>query len=232
MTDKLTTSNARYLKNPIRILYEDQEVAVFEKPSGLLVIPTNKNEQNTLVNIVNYQYARDQQFKFHPCHRLDKETSGAIIFAKGKKAQQVMMTLFKERAIQKKYVAIIHGHLKEKSGEIKKAVGHGSHSGYRKPVSTKPALTRFKVLKTMKSCSVVLVEPVTGRTNQIRIHFSQKGHPLVGDRKYSIAKNYDLKFRRTALHAHQLRWTSPFHHKQINVQSDLPKDMEVFLASH
>ncbi|MCA9405703.1 MAG: hypothetical protein KC684_04140, partial [Candidatus Omnitrophica bacterium] len=85
MTDKLTTSNARYLKNPIRILYEDQEVAVFEKPSGLLVIPTNKNEQNTLVNIVNYQYARDQQFKFHPCHRLDKETSGAIIFAKGKK---------------------------------------------------------------------------------------------------------------------------------------------------
>lgn len=218
---------------PIAVLYEDDHYVVFDKPPGLLVIPTPKNEQRTLVNIVNQQYSqRGQTCKLHPCHRIDKETSGAIIFAKGKGSQRLMMDLFRRRAVRKKYIAFVHGKLSKEHGEIRQPIQKAFHKRFGKDQAGTEAITCYKVLETKRQFSVLEVQPITGRTNQIRIHFSQAGHPLVGDRKYAFARDYSVKFRRTALHAASLKWTHPVFHRDVSVQSNLPKDMAEFMAQH
>lgn len=217
----------------INILYEDDHIIVFDKPTGLLVIPTPKSEQKTLVNIVNRQYASEADSpKLHPCHRIDRETSGAVIFAKGKKYQKLMMDLFKERAIEKKYIALIHGKLPAKQGQFRRPVKDIHQRKFKKRLPATPAITSYKVLKIRNDFSIVEVRPVTGRTNQIRIHFSQAKHPIVGDRKYAFARDYSLKFRRTALHAAELKWTHPVSRATIYVQSNLPKDMLEFINNN
>lgn len=217
----------------IDILYEDDHIVVFDKPSGLLVIPTPKSEQKTLVNIVNRQYAnKKDSAKLHPCHRIDRETSGAVIFAKGKKNQKLMMDLFRQRAVEKKYIALIHGKLPSKQGQFRRPVKDIHQRKFQKKLPATPAITSYKVLKIRNDFSIVEVRPMTGRTNQIRIHFSQVKHPIVGDRKYAFARDYQLKFRRTALHAAELKWTHPISHATIYVQSDLPKDMLDFINTN
>jgi len=230
---KSLPTKAHISRHPIEILHEDDHYIVFDKPMGLLVIPTSRNEQNTLVNIGNQQYASQKDSrKLHPCHRIDRETSGAIIFAKGKRCQQLMMDLFKKRVVTKKYIAFVHGALPAKTGEFRKPVKDAHQKKYGRSQPATPAITHYKVLEVKGQYSVVEVQPVTGRTNQIRIHFSQAGHPLLGDRKYAFARDYALKFRRTALHAASLAWEHPISREKICVQSDLPKDMEEFLTKN
>ena len=101
---------------------------------------------------------------------------------------------------------------------------------FRRGAPAKPSVTRYKVLDERKSFSVVEVTPVTGRTNQIRIQFAEIGHPLLGERKYARGKDYELRFRRVALHAQTLEWEHPVTHKKINVTAKLHQDMEEFIA--
>ena len=230
---RLMSTNAKKIRskgNPIPVLYEDDAYIVFDKPSGLLVIPSPKKEQRTLVSIVNEQFSSVQLVgKLHPCHRLDKDTSGVIIFAKGKKNQQRMMEQFKYKRVKKKYLALVFGTLKNENGAIKGLVENLERKQFRGRSQAKYAETFYKVLEVRKYYSVVQVEPSTGRTNQIRIHFSGSGHPLVGDRKYSVTRRYPLKFKRTALHASSIQWQVS-NDRKIKVISNLSKDMEVFIA--
>ncbi len=223
----------KFLSRIIDILYEDEQFVVFNKPAGLLVIPTPYGEDNTLVNIVNKQFeAHGKDFKLHPCHRLDRDTSGVIIFAKGKHNQQVMMDLFGRKELKKHYTAFVQGRLPRATGEFRSVIKDFDQQKHRNFESKQIAITRYRVLETRKTFSVLDVEPVTGKTNQIRIHFSDAGYPLVGDRKYSVVKNFPLKFKRTALHAQSIEWDHPVTHKQIKITAELPKDMEVFLAAN
>ncbi|MDP8265044.1 MAG: RNA pseudouridine synthase [Candidatus Aceula lacicola] len=217
---------------PIAILYEDDQYVVFDKPAGLLVIPTPKKEQRTLVNIVNWQKADEKTSKLYPCHRLDRDTSGVIIFAWGKSNQKCMMDAFKSRQVGKKYAAIVQGVLKKKSGQIKSVIKDFDAQKYRSRVKGRFAETDYRVLDQGRDFSFLEVFPKTGRTNQIRIHLSQMGHPLVGERKYAFAKDYLLKFRRIALHAYTLECQNPMTKKMIKVTAPLPEDMEKFLSNH
>jgi len=220
------------LEKPINVLFEDSAVIVFDKPSGLVVIPTPNIKSNTLVNIVNYQFRTNtDSVKLHPCHRLDIETSGAIIFAKGKNNQKIMMELFKERAVKKKYIAIVHGRMAQKQGELKSSIKSLDESKFGRKTCAKFSITKFKVLETKPFYSLVEVEPVTGRTNQIRIQFAEIGHPLLGERKYTFAKNYKLRFKRVALHASEIEWGG-LKGERIKVVSNLPKDMKTFLDNN
>jgi len=213
----------------IDVLYEDESCVAFNKPAGLLVVPTPKQEKDTLVDIVNRQQrAIGSDPKLFPCHRLDRDTSGVILFAKGKKNQQVFMQQFKEGRVKKKYIAIVHGKLKQRAGEIKGFIRDWDQLKYQRHAPAKWALTRYKVLDVHKRFSVLEVIPLTGRTNQIRIHFSQIGHPLVGERKYAVAHDFTVKFRRTALHALELAWYHPLSKQLIRVQAPWPKDMKEF----
>lgn len=203
------------------IIYEDDSILVVDKPSGMLVIPTPKNETRTLTGLLNRELdGRGIQANAYPCHRIDRETSGIILYAKGKKAQQLMMEKFRRREIKKTYIAFAHGRLKRTSGSIDAPIEH------------KRSVTKYKVLEQRRGFSIVEVEPLTGRTNQIRIHFKALGHPLVGERKFAFAKDYELKFRRSALHSYRIEFVHPLTDKPLIFTSPLPDDMEKFLAAN
>ncbi len=217
----------------IKVLYEDEHFIVFDKSPGLLVVPSPKNEKNTLQTIVNQQISSsDPSARLFPCHRLDRDTSGVILFARGKENQDLMMEEFKHRRVHKTYIAFVQGKLRNPAGEIKSMIRDFEQVKYQKHSSSKLAITRYKVLTVRRQYSVVEVNPITGRTNQIRIHFSQIGHPLLGERKYAFGKDSPLKFRRTALHALSLKWRHPIYKKEIQIQSPLPEDMERFRSQN
>ena len=143
-----------------------------------------------------------------------------------------MMDVFKSKGISKHYIAFVHGKLRDKKGEISTPIRPAGRRGYYRKVSSKEALTIYKVLETHRDFSIINVQIVTGRTNQIRLHFKSIGHPLVGDRKYSFARDYKLKFRRTALHASKVSFMHPVTKKQIRLSLKLPKDMEEFIGKY
>ncbi|MBF0385657.1 MAG: RluA family pseudouridine synthase [Candidatus Omnitrophica bacterium] len=228
MREELPLNNSPSRKQ-IPILYEDEQVVIFNKPSGMLVIPAPNENYKTLVDIVNKCYRQDDAACLHPCHRLDRDTSGAIIFAKGKVNQQLVMNMFARKLISKRYLAFVQGWLKSPKGDIRLPVQSLDRKKFRKHSKPVHAITKYKVLEKRKNFSIIEVEPVTGRSNQIRIHFSLIGNPLVGDRKYSFARDYSLKFKRTALHSLEVNFKNPVTGKIIEVRCELPKDMEDFL---
>jgi len=221
----------RFLKKPIKILYEDSFYVIFDKPAGVVVIPTPKESEKTLVNIVNHQYAgKDNAGRLHPCHRLDRDTSGAIIFARGKKNQQRVMDEFRKSQVKKEYIAFVQGVPRKQGGEIKSAITHLDRRNQK--VKPKLAITHYEVVRTYKEFSIVKINLVTGRTNQIRIHFKDIGHPLVGERKYAFPRDYSVKFKRTALHAHKILFNHPVFKRIVRAESPMPKDMKEFLEKY
>lgn len=194
----------------IPVVYEDEWLLVVDKPSGLLTIPTPKKETRTLTSILN----------FYPCHRLDRETSGLIIYAKFKSAQKKMMEEFKQKRVKKEYIAFVRGSPKQASGSI------------HYPIEGQEALTRYEVIEKRKNFVIVKVEPLTGRTNQIRIHFKQIGHPILGETKYAFRRDFLVKAKRLCLHASNLSFTHPMTGAYINLQVPLAADLVHFLEDH
>ena len=192
----------------IPIVFEDEWLLVADKPSGLLTVPTPKNETRTLTSILN----------LYPCHRLDRETSGLIIYAKSKATQQKIMDEFRQRKVKKTYTALLRGIPYNHQGEIKNKIEGLS------------AETRYKIIGKGKEFSIVEVKPLTGRTNQIRIHFKQIGHPLLGETKYAFRRDFKIKAKRLMLHAARLEFTHPVTGKQLVLTSELPKDFKDFLS--
>jgi len=206
-------------------LFEDGDCVVFDKPPGLLVVPTPRGESRTLVALAKRQFP---QMNLHPAHRLDRDTSGVILFAKGKNNQHKLMALFKERRVRKDYIAFVHGRIHPAKGDIRVPV----KDRYKPSAPAVGALTRYCVVDYHNDFTVVDVQPVTGRTNQIRIHFAEIGHPLVGEDQYAFRKDFVLRFRRTALHAARLEWPSLSTGKTQAVASSLPGDMAEFLEKN
>jgi len=194
----------------VPVIYEDDWLLVVDKPSGLLVIPTPKNEKRTLTSILH----------LHPCHRLDRETSGLIIYAKGKSVQKKMMDEFKQRKVKKTYIAFVQGILSKNQGQM------------QNPIEGQNAITKYKVIQRKKDFTVIEVMPLTGRTNQIRLHFKQIRHPVVGETRFAFRRDFALKAKRLCLHAKALEFIHPVTKKYINLSIDLAKDLKEFLDSH
>ena len=207
-----------------RIVYEDERIIVVDKPSGMLVIPTPKKETNTLTDLLNRELdERGIEANAHPCHRLDRETSGLIVYAKGKSTQQMMMEEFKKRAVKKVYIAFVNGKVAKDFDIIRKRIYN------RNKNRLDEAVTKYKTIERREDFTIVEVEPVTGRTNQIRIHFKEIGHPLVGESVFAFRKDFKLKFKRTALHASYIRFAHPVTKKSLEFSAPMPGDMEAFL---
>jgi len=222
--------NPQAPKIDVRVLYEDENCLVFNKPSGLLVIPTDKDEDHTLVNLVNQQHgAKGHLF---PAHRLDRDTSGVILFAKGRDNQQKLMQFFKDKQVNKNYIAFVHGRVLEPRGKIRIPIKDFHQRQFARHLPAQSALTHYEVKDYYKDFTVVKVMPITGRTNQIRIHFAKIGHPLVGEDKYAFRRDFALRFRRTALHALRLEWPKMTGEGTIIVESPLAQDMDEFLDKH
>ncbi len=205
----------------IPIVYEDSWLFIVDKPSGLLTVPTPKNEARTLTSIINEELQqKGEHYRLHPCHRLDRDTSGLLIYAKGKGAQKKMMSAFKERMITKKYIAFVQGKLPKDKGEIKI------------PIEGRSAVTQYKVIQRRCNFDIVEVSPLTGRTNQIRIHFKMIGHPVVGETKYAFRSDYGLKAKYLCLHAQGLEFIHPETKKFLRLYINLPQRLQDFLGKH
>ena len=204
----------------IPVVYEDDCLIILDKPSGLLTVPTPKNESRTLTSILNEEGPAAGKIRFYPCHRLDRETSGLIIYAKSRPVQEQVMDLFRQHKVKKTYIAFVQKRINQPGGRIRAAI------------EGKQAVTGFEVLERRCDFSVVKVSPETGRTNQIRIHFKGIGHPLVGETKFAFRKDYALRHKRLCLHAFSLDFTHPVTGKRVQLQADLPEDLDKFLASH
>ena len=219
-----------------RIIYEDEYLLVVDKPSGMLVIPSPNKEINTLTDVLNREldergvealnhssHSGSGQANAYPCHRIDRETSGIILYAKGKSIQAQMMEEFRKRLVKKAYIVFVHGNVRKNSDIIKKSIYN------RNKNRMEEAVTKYRVLERRKDFSVLGVEPVTGRTNQIRIHLKEIGHPLVGESVFVFRKDFRLKFKRAALHAKKIEFTHPVTKNGMIFSSPIPKDMQNFL---
>ncbi|MFH0754748.1 MAG: RluA family pseudouridine synthase [Candidatus Omnitrophota bacterium] len=220
---------------PIKVLYEDDQFMAFYKPAGILSVPaaSRLDKDKSLEDVVNEFYREEVNGvlgpKLHPCHRLDRETSGVIFFAKGKGNQQALMDLFHQRLVHKKYIVFVHGRVMRPSGTIRIPVKDAFADKFSPESDAKEASTKYKVLELRRHYSIIEAEPVTGRTNQLRIHFKEIGHPIVGENKYIFRKDYDLRFKRTALHAAEIFFKHPLTGKDVDIKAPLSADMLNFL---
>jgi RluA family pseudouridine synthase len=223
---------------PIKVLYEDDQFMAFYKPAGILSVPaaSRMEKDQSLEDVVNEYYREEVNGvpgpKLHPCHRLDRETSGAIFFAKGKQNQQLLMDLFHKRQVHKKYIVFVHGRVSRPAGTINIPVKDSFADKFSPASDAKDALTKYRVIEKRTNFSIVEAEPVTGRTNQLRLHFKAIGNPIVGENKYIFRKDYDLRFKRTALHAAEIAFKHPVTGKAVEVKAPLSADMMNFLEKN
>jgi 23S rRNA pseudouridine1911/1915/1917 synthase len=230
-------------QSPLHIYFEDEDLAVIEKPAGLVVHPGSGVSSGTIVHglLYHFQNLSDVGGTARPgiVHRLDKKTSGLLIVAKNNVAHARLSREFQDREVQKTYLALVHGKLLRDAGTIELSVGR--HPTARtKMAAGKPrgrtAHTEYRVTKQFRGFSLLEVKIKTGRTHQIRVHFSAIGHPVAGDDVYSehSAREFVKKFGpfdRYFLHAATLRFTHPVTGAPMEFHSPLPFELQNLLKS-
>ena len=214
---------------PIEILYEDNDIIVVNKPKGLVVHPANGNPDGTLVNAV-MAICKDSlsgiggEIRPGIVHRLDKDTSGVIVVAKNDKAHINMSEQIKNHEVEKTYIALVKGFVKEEEATINMPIGRSTKDRKKMAVNKngKNAVTHFKVLKRFKNYTLLEVKIETGRTHQIRVHLSEIGYPVVGDIVYSNGKN-EWGIKGQCLHAKSLKFKHPITGKEMFIEAPLPE---------
>jgi 23S rRNA pseudouridine1911/1915/1917 synthase len=223
---------------PLDVIWEDDSLIVINKPPNMVVHPSAGHRSGTLINALAARCERlasiGAPLRPGVVHRIDKDTSGVIVVAKDDSAYHDLQKQFKEREVEKYYLALLYGSLGEERGEIQKAIGRSISE--RKKMSTrtrkgKEAVTRFEVIKRMKPATLVKIRIVTGRTHQIRVHCASLGHPVLGDTTYGEKTSLKLsrvtvRFRRQMLHAMSLRFRHPVHGMPMEYTAPLPDDMK------
>ncbi|KPL16409.1 MAG: pseudouridine synthase [Anaerolineae bacterium SM23_84] len=220
---------------PLRILYEDADIVVVDKPAGMVVHPAHGHRSGTLVNalLAHCTDLSGISGELRPgiVHRLDKDTSGLLLVAKNDVAHRHLQRQFKQRLVHKIYLALTEGLLPTPRGVIDAPIGRDPQQRKRMavlPRGGREARTEYRVLEHLTQHTLVEAEPVTGRTHQIRIHFASIGHPLAGDRVYGFRKQR-LPLRRQFLHAARIAFTLPSSGETVEFTSELPDDLAAVL---
>ncbi|MDD5888128.1 MAG: RluA family pseudouridine synthase [bacterium] len=211
----IDTDNKNKKVLPFDVVFEDDQIIVVNKPSGLLTIATNKEKEKTLYHIVSdYLKSKDKNAKVFIVHRLDKDTSGLVILAKNEKIKNQLQENWNDYVSLREYVAVVHGKIKNKTGRIVQSLKETKTNlvYVSKKGDGKEAITNYKVIKESDNYSLVSVNIETGRKNQIRLAFSTIGNPIVGDKKYSNIKDAE---NRLYLHANRLKLYYPVIKKDI-----------------
>ena len=223
------SSNIIPTKINLDILYEDDYYLVINKPSNLPVHPSMLHYENSLSNGVKYYFdSIGLKKKIRPVNRLDKDTSGIVIFAKNEYIQECFVSQMKSEDFQKEYIAICNGIFEEKSGTINLPIGRKEGSIIERCIRSDgdTSITHYEVLKDQNNISVIKCLLETGRTHQIRIHLSSIGHPILGDTLYGD-KNSDIS--RQLLHAYKVRFIHPITKKKLEYIAPIPFDMKKFI---
>ena len=215
-------------RSNLPILYEDEEIVVINKPSGLLSVASDKEKGVTAFRIISdYVQQKDKHNRIFVVHRIDEDTSGVLMFVKNSKLRDALQDKWNDLVSKRGYFAIIEGEMKEKSGTITSYLKKNSlnlmYSSHKKG-DGQYAITHYKTIKTNDKYSLLDVEIDSGRKNQIRVHFGEKGHNIIGDDKYGNPSN---PLGRLGLHAYELKLTHPFTGKELKFNAPMPKE---FLA--
>lgn len=216
----------------IDILYEDDDIIGVNKPAGLVVHPPTRGYRKTLVNALIYMgrnLADVSSSRPGIVHRLDKNTSGAMVVAKSKQAYINLVNIFKRREVKKKYIAVVWGNLKKDDVIIDLPLARSKRNRLTVKISfidSKSAYTTIKVLKRLNDKTVLFISPLTGRMHQIRVHLNFLGFPILGDKVYGIKDGYDNMF----LHSYRLEFFHPCRKdKYINLEAPLPDYFKEFV---
>ncbi|WP_113930407.1 RluA family pseudouridine synthase [Bacillus sp. P14.5] len=217
---------------PLHVLYEDEHMLIVNKPAGMNTHPNDPAvEKDTLANAVAWHLQQNEEkAEVQHIHRLDRDTTGAVIFAKHALAKGILDRLLAERKIKRTYWAITHGLMKTKKGTINQAIGRDRHHNTRRRVSPsgQSAITHYQVLEHNKTKGLTLVQLGldTGRTHQIRVHMSSIGHPLAGDTLYGGKP----VVQRQALHAKYIQLLHPLTEETISLEAPFLDDVPLFTA--
>ncbi len=216
---------------PINIVYEDDDLLVINKKSGMVVHPGNGNTSGTLVNaLMHYTKNLSKKEAFRPgiVHRIDKDTSGLMLVAKNDKAHDILAEGFKNKTIKREYIALVCGVIGEDSGVIDAPIGRDAKDRKKMCVTSensKKAVTHFKVLKRYEDYTLLRLILDTGRTHQIRVHMKYIGHPVYNDPVYGKAYNDFGQF----LHSASIDFEQPTTHEHLHFECDVPKEFQDFL---
>lgn len=219
----------RYRPQGLAILYEDQDIIVINKNSGLLTVKANYEKEKTAHHILTNYIRRGSTrstARLFVVHRLDRETSGVLVFAKTYKVKENLRQQW--GSVTKKYLAVVHGVLTKKSGAITSYLVENDDyevSSVKDPTKGHLAKTKFRVLKESKRFSLLEIELLTGKKNQIRVHLSENGHPIVNDDKYGNQSKIE---GRLALHSRSLTFNHPYTGKRLTFEAKVPDYFNTF----
>ncbi|MFA5391978.1 MAG: RNA pseudouridine synthase [Candidatus Omnitrophota bacterium] len=207
----------------MKIVYEDRDILVVDKPPHLLTMASNTEKEKTayhiLTDYVRKGYAKSPR-RIFIVHRLDRDTSGIVIFAKDERAKNILQEQWDKT--EKKYLAVVYGSFPQRSGTITSYLAeNAAHVVYstRDRSIGKLSTTIYRTVKEAKGLSLLDVDLVTGRKNQIRVHFAEKGHPIVGDQKYG---RRDAMHKRMALHAYSISFLHPWNNRRMILKTAVP----------
>lgn len=222
-------SNIVPTKIPINIIYEDEAYLVVNKPAGIPVHPSMDHYTDSLANGVIFYFNQiGLKKKIRPVNRLDKDTSGIVIFAKNEYIQECLIKQMKNKQFIKKYIAIVNGNLDNLEGIINAPIDRKENSIIERCVSETgdTAITHYKVLKRNDNFDVIECILETGRTHQIRVHFAYLGHSLLSDTLYGVSSPL---INRQALHAYEVEFIHPITKQKVKYIADIPDDFKNIL---
>ena len=212
----------------VRLMYEDADIVVIEKQSGLLTVPAGQTRDKTAQKIVDdYLYASDGHSHAFVCHRLDQYTSGILIFAKNSHVQQLFRDSWTSYVVERRYLAVCEGRPADEEGEVRSYLAENAAMKVYStddPEKGKLSVTRYKVLKSNDAYSQVDIQLLTGRKNQIRVHMSDLGCPIAGDRKYGAKTN---PCGRLMLHNYVLQFFHPITRENLRFELPIPKNFNL-----
>lgn len=216
----------QYMEEGIQILFEDEHFVVINKPEGLLSVATDFQKWMTAHSILKRRFNTQ---RVYPVHRLDRETSGVMLFAYSELARDYFKELFMRHEIEREYFAIVEGLVEEDHGTwqsyLTEDANHNMHSSLY-PEGGQLAITHYQVLKRKKSATSLRLILETGRKNQIRVHCKAAGHPVVGDKKYGSEANFA---GRLCLHARKLGFVHPVSRKRLSFESPFPEELVPYI---